>query len=124
MVTKVMASTSGMVMPTTSPGRQSMLNFHEFGLKCSPRLTKLTASTISTASISTPTNSFTERATTLDWFWNWFISMPAGSSARMASVAFCSAWPMAMMSPPLAIDTPSAMTSLPWCRTFTCGGST
>ena len=113
MVTKVMASTSGIVMPTTRPGRQSSVNFHESGLKCRPRLTKLTTSTISTASISTPTNSFTERDTTFDWFWNWRSSMPAGSSAWISvdrrSSAPC---PSAMMSPPLAIEMPSAITSL------------
>ena len=86
-----MASTSGMVMPTTRPGRQSRLKRQLFGLKCRPRATKLTTSTISTASISTLTNSFTERATTVDWFWNCCISMPTGSSARISAVAVASA---------------------------------
>ena len=124
MVTKVIASTSGMVMPTTMPGRQSMLNFQEPGLKCRPRLTKLTTSTISTASISTPTNSPTERPPTVDWFWNCCISIPAGRSARIASDVVLSDLPSAMMSPPRAIEMPSAITSRPWSRTLTCGGST
>ncbi len=107
-------------MPTTKPGRQSMRK----GLKCRPRLMKLTASTITTASISTLTNSPTERDTTVDWSWNWCSSMPAGRSARIVCAALCRAWPISMMSPPLAIEMPSAITSRPWWRTFTCGGST
>ena len=59
MVTKVMASTSGMVSATTMPGQMSMRN----GRVCSPRAMKLTASTMAMASISTRTNSPTERDT-------------------------------------------------------------
>ncbi|MNM91019.1 hypothetical protein D3C81_1033050 [compost metagenome] len=55
----VTASTSGMVSATTSPGRTSIRS----GLVCSPSAMKLTASTITTASISTCTNSPTERLT-------------------------------------------------------------
>ncbi len=61
MTTKVIASTSGIVIATTRPGRQSSAS----GFRCSPRAMKLTARTISTASISVPTNSFTEPETTL-----------------------------------------------------------
>ena len=85
---------------------------------------KLTARTISTASISVPTNSLTEPETTLAWSWNWCSSRPAGSSARISALAACSALPRTMMSPPRAIEMPSAITGLPWSRTFTCGGST
>ncbi|MNU93773.1 hypothetical protein D3C71_837220 [compost metagenome] len=69
MAKKVTASTSGMVMPTTSPGRGSMYQrFHSGflpGRLCRPSAMKLTASTMTTASISTLTNSFTEVATAL-----------------------------------------------------------
>ncbi len=85
---------------------------------------KLTARTISTASIRVPTNSLTEPETTLAWSWNWCSSSPAGSSARISSLAAFSALPRTMMSPPRAIEMPSAITGLPWSRTFTCGGST
>ena len=45
--------------------------------------------------------------------------MPAGNCWPMrVEVATLSALPSAMMSPPLAMDTPSAITSLPWWRTF------
>ena len=52
-----MARTSGMVMPTTRPGRMSSVQRRHNGCcpgrLCRPRLRKLTASTIATASIST-----------------------------------------------------------------------
>ena len=119
MVTKVMASTSGIVMPTTRPGQMSMRR----GLKCRPRLRKLTASTITMASISTRTNSLTERATARGWSCTWVISMPTGSWPRISVIFACRPLPSEMMSPPLAIDTPSAMTCLPFARTITSGGS-
>ena len=119
MTTKVIASTSGIVIATTRPGRQSRRS----GLKCRPSATKLTASTIRIASISVPTNSLTEPDTTLAWFWNWCSSRPTGRSARIAAEAFSSALPSSMMSPPRAIEMPRAITSLPWSRTLTCGGS-
>ncbi len=56
----VTASTSGIVRPTTSPGHTSM---RRRGLVCRPSDRKLTASTITTASISTWTNSPTECCT-------------------------------------------------------------
>ena len=62
MTRKVMASTSGMVMPTTRPGRMSTYQPKRPPL-CRPKDTKLTASTMKMASISTLTNSPTEVAT-------------------------------------------------------------
>ena len=84
----------------------------------------LTASTMATASISTPTNSLTELATDTGWSCTCASFTPAGRRLSMVAVVAFSALPSAMMSPPLAIDTPSAITSLPWWCTLTAGGST
>ena len=85
---------------------------------------KLTSSTITTASISTPTNSLTDVATALGWSCSCTSSMPAGKVFSMRSVVSRSDLPKAMMSPPLAIEMPSAITCLPWCRTLMLAGST
>ena len=124
-----MASTAGMVMPTTRPGRESSTQRRRKGWGppgrlCRPSERKLTPSTTATASTSTRTNSLTEPATTAGWSCTCWSVMPAGSVLSMRAAASFSALPRAMMSPPLAIDTPSAITSLPSWRTFTCGGST
>ena len=86
---------------------------------------KLTASTISTASISTPTNSLTELGDHLRLVLE-LVHLDAGRQlgADRRDRRVCSALPSAMMSPPLAIEMPSAITSWPWWRTLTCGGST
>ena len=76
---KVIASTSGMVSATTRPGRTSSRN----GLVCRPSATKLTASTISTASISVWMNSLTDAVTARGWFDTRCSSMPTGSCALM-----------------------------------------
>ena len=107
-------------MPTTRPGHTSMRS----GLVCSPRLMKLTASTTTTASISTWTNSPTEVVTAEGWSWICDSSMPIGSSFWIRPTRSLSTLPSWMMSPPLVIEMPSAITSCPWCRTFTAGGST
>ena len=123
-----MASTSGIVMPTTRPGRMSSVQRRHSGCVpgrlCNPRLMKLTASTMATASISTLTNSLTEVATAVGWSCTCTSLMPSGSALSKWSVTLVSALPSAMMSPPLAIETPSAMTALPWWRTLMTGGST
>ena len=86
---------------------------------------KLTASTIATASTSTRTNSLTELDTARGWSWTCAqLDADRQLVARCCRMVACSASPSSMMSPPLAIDTPSAITSLPWWRTFTAGGST
>ena len=127
MARKVTASTSGMVMPTTSPGRTSSVQRRQNGCRpwrlCSPRLKKLTASTITTASISTLTNSLTESATALGWSCTCCNATPSGRLFSIFALTSFSDLPSAMMSPPLAIDTPSAITSWPSWRTLTCGGS-
>ena len=84
------------------------------GRVCSPRLMKLTASTTAMASISTFTNSPTERSTARGWSWTCSSVMPAGRRLRIRSISAPRVLPSAMMSPPLAIDTPSAITALPW----------
>ena len=118
-MTKVIASTSGIVMATTRPGQMSIRS----GLVCRPRLMKLTASTTTIASSSTLTNSPTDRLTASGWSCTWDSSSPTGSSAFRLATSARNALPRAMMSPPLAIETPSATTSRPWWRTSTCGGS-
>ena len=127
MAKKVTASTSGMVMPTTRPGRMSKVQRRHSGLLpgrlCKPSAKKLTAKTITTASISTLMNSLTELATALGWSCTWVRLMPAGKLACVAVIAKRKDLPSAMMSPPLAMDTPSAMTSCPSWRTFTLAGS-
>ena len=128
MARKVTASTSGMVMPTTRPGRTSSVQRRHQGCwparLCRPSAKKLTASTMTTASISTLTNSFTESATARGWSCTWRRSTPSGSCDSIFCVVAFSALPSAMMSPPLAMDTPMAIASCPSWRTFTCGGST
>jgi len=71
---------------------------------------KLTASTITTASISTLTNSPTERDTASGWSCTCSSSMPSGRSALTSVAAARRLRPSRMMSPPLAMDTPSATT--------------
>ena len=79
-----MASTSGMVMPTTRPGRMSSVQRRHNGCcpgrLCRPRLRKLTASTIATASISTLMNSLTEFATAFGWSCTCTSFMPSGKA--------------------------------------------
>ena len=106
MVTKVMANTSGMVSATTMPGQMSMRS----GRVCRPRLMKLTASTMAIASISTFTNSLTERETACGWSCTCSRVMPAGRPSRMLFSSLRRRPPSSMMSPPLAMDTPTATT--------------
>ena len=73
-IRKVTASTSGMDSATTRPVRK-------------PRLKKLTASTMTTASSSVLMNSSTERFTTSGWFEYWCTSMPTGRSRLMRAKA-------------------------------------
>jgi len=106
-------------MPTTKPGQMSM----RMGLVCRPRAMKLTANTISTASISTRTNSPTHRVTAVGWSCTCVTVMPIGKSCCSCTAAARSRVPSWMMSPPLAIETPRATTCWPWWRTITEGGS-
>ncbi|MCY1307163.1 hypothetical protein D9M70_570660 [compost metagenome] len=117
---KVTASTSGIDSATTSPGRTSSRS----GRVCKPSATKLTASTITTASISTRTNSPTDCLTALGWSCTWSISMPTGSWPRSFSKAARRSLPSWMMSPPFCIEMPSPITSLPLKRMRVWVGST
>ncbi len=99
-IRKVTASTRGMDNATTRPVRK-------------PRLKKLTASTMTTASSSVCMNSSTERFTTSGWFEYWCTSMPTGRSRLTLLNAFSRSSPSCRMSPPLAIDTASATASCP-----------
>ena len=98
---KVTASTSGIDSATTMPVR-------------SPRLMKLTASTMTTASPSVSMNSLIERDTTVGWSATECTSMPAGRSAFNRAMRASSALPSAMMSPPLRNDTASPNAGSPW----------
>ncbi|MNT56393.1 hypothetical protein D3C72_1936860 [compost metagenome] len=118
MARKVAASTSGMVMPTTRPGRGSTETRRHSGSlplrMCRPRLKKLTASTITTASIRVCTNSLTEVATALGWSCTFARPMPAGRVGAILSTAARRFLPSAITSPPLRIEMPSATVGRPW----------
>ena len=75
MNTKTMASTSGIEQATTSPAR-------------TPRLTKLTASTITTASNKALVKPPTASLTTTDWSDTVCTPTPTGRSLTMLSI-FC-----------------------------------
>jgi len=108
-----MASTSGMVMPTTRPGRMSTYQPKRPPL-CKPKDTKLTASTMKMASISTLTNSPTEVATARGWSCICTSCTPIGKDRSMSAMFFFRDSPRRMMSPPLVMETPSASTCSPW----------
>ena len=108
---KVTASTSGIDSATTSPVRR-------------PSEKKHTSSTITTASASDQTNSSIERRTESGWLATSVSSMPTGSWAWMRAIAALRLRPRAMMSPPLAIDTPRPRASCPRKRKRGAGGST
>ena len=78
--TKVIASTSGIVSATTSPARR-------------PRLTKLTTSTMATASNSARVKWPTASSTTTGWSETRCTPTPTGSSPMIWSISACSASP-------------------------------
>ncbi len=98
---KVAASTSGIDSATTKPVRK-------------PSEARLTPSTMSTASASERTNSFTERWTACGWLVTCASSSPTGSSRARRAISRSRLAPSSMMSPPLTIDTPIPNASLPW----------
>ncbi|MNT33192.1 hypothetical protein D3C72_1691050 [compost metagenome] len=87
MARKVIASTSGMDSATTMPLR-------------TPRLRKHTASTITTASISTFMNSPTAFFTTCGWSDTEWICMPTGSLFCTSCISSCRLLPSFSTSPP------------------------
>ncbi len=80
MTTNVMASTSGIDSATTSPARM-------------PRLTKLTTSTIATASNSARVKPETASSTICGWSETRCTPTPTGSSSMMRVISACSASP-------------------------------
>ena len=115
----VIASTSGMVSATTRPGRASSRN----GLVCKPSATKLTISTMTTASINVWMNSPTDAVTARGWSDTRCSSMPTGSLALICATVASSPSPITMILPPFSIDTPRPMISLPLKRILSAGGS-
>jgi hypothetical protein len=97
MATNVTASTSGMAMATTIPGRQ-------------PSARKLTSKTMAMASISVLVNSPTASFTTCGWSATRLSSMPTGKSAVSCAARALMFLPSASASPPAAMATarPSA----------------
>jgi hypothetical protein len=116
-----MASTSGIVIATTRPGPD-----------VEPQRPEVQAQADEADRqhddhrLDQHTHEFTDRRdTACGWSWICSSSMPTGSSGLDRLHARPeAALAQAMMSPPLAIDTPSAMTCRPWWRTITDGGST
>ena len=78
-----------------------------------PSETRLTASTMITASASERTNSFTERCTACGWLVTCASSSPTGRSRRSRSTSRSRFAPSSMMSPPFTIETPMPSASFP-----------
>ena len=97
-------STIGTESPTTMPVRQ-------------PRLSRLTASTIASASSSERSNSQIDSLTTVGWSATRSSSTPYGSSAWTLATAFSIALPRSTMLPSLVIVMPSISTCWPLWRT-------
>ena len=97
---KVTASTSGIDSATTMPAR-------------TPRLTKLTPSTMTSASSSVFMNSLTERSTTRGWSATWWTSMPTGRRSFTVAMARSRSSPRASTLPPLPIETASPIAGSP-----------
>lgn len=110
MTKKVIASTSGMVTPTTRPVRR-------------PSEKKLTSSTITTASVSTCTNSPTDSSTDCGWSDTLRSCMPAGRVFCRRSNSASRLAPSLRMSPPSFIATARPMASSPMKRIFGDAGS-
>ncbi len=110
MMTKVIASTRGMAIATTSPARM-------------PRLTKLTASTIATASNRALVKPDTASSTTFGWSDTRCTPMPTGSSPSMRVISSCSASPKASRLAPDFMPTARPMAGSPLKRNRLDGGS-
>ena len=104
------ASTTGTEVDTTSPARH-------------PRLTKQTASTITSASRNERSNSHTDSSTTRGWSAMSLSSSPAGSVASMAAMRCCRRVPNVRMLPSRVIVTPMASAGAPLWRIVYCAGS-
>ena len=103
-------STSGTEVATTRPARQ-------------PRLARLTASTMISASISERSKSQTASFTVVGWSATRSSSTPCGSSDWILATAASIALPSSTMLPSLVIEMPSISTGWPLWRTVYVGGS-
>ncbi|MNT40493.1 hypothetical protein D3C72_1768090 [compost metagenome] len=110
MTKNVIASTSGMVTPTTRPVRR-------------PSEKKLTSSTITTASVSTCTNSPTDSSTACGWSETLRSCMPAGRVFCNRANSASRVLPSLRMSPPSFIATAMPIASSPMKRIFGDAGS-
>ena len=110
MPTNTAASTKGMEHATTAPAR-------------TPRLMKLTASTMPIASHSASMKSSTAALTTLGWSAARCGSTPMGRSALISDIACLMFWPSASTSPPARIEIPIPIAGWPLKRNIGCGGS-
>ena len=111
MTRNVIASTSGMAIATTSPAR-------------SPRLMKLIASTMTTASNSAARKPDTASSTTAGWSETRYTSTPIGSSAMILSISLSSAAPNSSRLAPAFMPMASPIAGLPLKRNRLSGGST
>ncbi len=110
MTTKTTASTSGTDVATTRPERH-------------PRKTKLTTSTMASASTNERRNSPTDSSTTRGWSVIWSISTPVGTCALASAIASLSFLPSSRTLAPLVMATTTPTASLPLWRTMLSGGS-
>ncbi len=107
---EVTASTMGIVMTTTMPVR-------------TPSETRLTSSTMPTASATASTKSSTECETALGMLDTSTSLRPSGSWARSCATRASSALPSRTTSPPGCIVRPMPSTALPSKRICVAGGS-
>ena len=110
MTRKVTASTTGMVIATTSPAR-------------SPRLIKLTIKTIATASSSALVKLEIASRTTCGWSDTRCAVTPAGKAFCSRSISASSALPKLKRLPPARMPMASPMAGLPSNRNNDAGGS-
>ncbi|MNQ68305.1 hypothetical protein D3C85_828550 [compost metagenome] len=111
MNTNTIASTNGIEQATTSPAR-------------TPRLTKLTNSTITTASNNALVKPPTASSTTTAWSETLSMPTPTGRSAVNSSIRVCRALPNAWTLPPFCMAIARPMAGLPLKRNSGEAGST
>ena len=104
------ASTSGIETATTAPARR-------------PRLSRLTPSTMATASHSASMNSSTACSTVAGWSATSVGSIPTGRFAVISAMVCSTFLPSARTSPPLRMAMAMPMPSRPLTRNIGCAGS-
>ena len=110
MIKNVVANTTGIAMATTMPERK-------------PSESRLTASTMTKASINDFTKSLTELATMLGCNVTGFKLRPTGRFSVICAIFWSKFLPNAITSPPSRMLTPSNKASVPLKRAVSCGGS-